>query len=119
MNAEIPAKIYGKAILFLLPALVMWLAARVFLFPRLEYLWAGTNLSLSAVHWPITTTTAIMRGEGVALIATLALSILTEWRFRASRRTIVGAAVFLLNSAAITGLSLMCLLSILLVPGPR
>ena len=118
-NPETRSKTYFTAAVFLLPALSLWIVAQLFLQPKLELLWSHAGAAFSHAQWVMDTSRVVMHSGGLAFAAVAVVLILLELRFSIYRRLVVGAVVFLLNSAVLVGLTAMCLSLLLAVPSLR
>jgi hypothetical protein len=94
---------YTKGAAFLVPAVCLWAFSAVFLFPKVQQICRDAGLAVPALFRIMMAMMGILREHGMLLLAALILSIaLLEWRagmWPRYRRTSVGVAVFLVNSA--------------------
>ena len=118
-NAGLARKTYLAGAIFLLPALTAWLFSTIFLLPRLELIWQQTGLVHSRAGWLLDASRLLKDNFYWALIALIAVFAALEYRVRAWPRYrwwVVATTVFLLNVAALVGLTLLCISALLAVP---
>jgi len=110
---------YLKAVGFLVPAILLWSFAAVFLFPKLQLIWSQGGGTGSESHWLMVALGALMRNGPVILGTILVVLAIVEWLLKPwarFRRSVVGTLAFLLNTIILLGLTAMCLAALLIAP---
>ena len=128
MNTEAPTKptnsdgvwlVYGVAMIFLLPAFVVWLFTSIFLFPRLEMIWHQAGLDHSHAQW-LLDVSRHFKDNGrwlIALVIILFAVLETRWHgWPRYRRRVILCTVFILNSAVLFGITILCISAFLAIP---
>lgn len=110
---------YAKAAGLLVPALLLWSFASVFLFPKLQLIWSLGGGPAADAPWLMDALELLMRHSSVGMGVMLLGLALIEWLVRPwalYRRPLVGLLVFLLNTAVLLGLTAMCLTALRIAP---
>ncbi len=113
INSQSRRQTYIGAVLLSLPALFFWIAARVFLLPRLEYDWQRSAVATSHAQWVMSIVQAILHHGPILLLALAGALLVMELRFAINRRITIGATVFAVNSAVFLGLTAMCVAALI------
>lgn len=110
---------YFKAAGFLVPAILLWSFAAVFLFPKLQWIWSQGGGTGSESQWLMEALGVLMRNDTVVVGAILVGLALVEWLLKPwarIRRPVVGTLAFLLNALVLLGLTAMCIAALLIAP---
>ncbi|MBI2928971.1 MAG: hypothetical protein HYY24_25180 [Verrucomicrobia bacterium] len=112
-------KTYLKTAAFLIPPIAAWGFSAVFLFPKLKEIWREACFQNLTAHRVLDASNFLL-AHGLLISAVIvAVLVLLEWRHRAwprYRRTCVGLAVFLLNSAVLGLITAMLMTALLAAP---
>ena len=111
---------YAKSVAFLLPALVAWWFSAIFLFPKLQQIWADTGFSepafLATMRWA-----NLLLAQGGWIVAAVVLAFgLLEWHGGAwlrYRRVALATGAWLLNAAVLLLVTSMLLSALIAAPG--
>ena len=118
-NIEPRWRTYLKAMVFLLPAIVCWQFACVFLVPRLGEYWQKAGSKVFKIQW-IMDIINFLVGNGLAiLIVLLLILVLSEFYFKAwgcYRKIAVSILVWLLNAIVLVELTAMVIVALLVSP---
>ena len=115
-NIEPRWRTYLKATVFLLPAIICWQFACVFLVPRLGEYWQEAGSKVSKVQWIMDIINFLVRNGLAILIVLLLILVLSDFCFKTwacYRRLVIGITVWLLNSVVLAGLTAMVVLALL------
>ncbi len=112
-NTQSRGQIYVQAALFSLPALFFWVAARVFLLPKLEYDWQRSCAVSSHAQWIMGIVQTFIHHGDILLLALAGVLLMLEMRFAIYRRITIGTTVFVINSAVLLGLISMCVAALI------
>jgi hypothetical protein len=111
---------YSKAAAFLLPAVCLWAFSAVFLFPKVQQICRDAGIAVPAAFRIVMGMMGLFREHGTLLLAVLVLSIaFLEWRsgqWPRYRRTSIGLAVFVVNSAVLVLITAMFTLALMAAP---
>lgn len=110
---------FFKAAGFLVPAILLWSFAAVFLFPKLKLIWWQGGGMGSDPQWLMEALGALIRHGHVVLETILFALALVEWLLKPwarFRRPAVGTLAFLLNTTVLLGLTAMCIAALLIAP---
>jgi hypothetical protein len=122
LNANAPLRwvAYVKAGAFVLPALLAWSFSTVFLFPKLQQVWAEAGFAESAFHSLMRSSNAVMSHSVWIVSALLVLFGFLEWRGGAwvrYRQMCLGIGVWFLNTAVLLLVTAMLLSALMVAPG--
>ena len=110
---------YLRAAAFSLPALIIWTFSCVFLFPKLQQLWAEAGFQASPALAAADAARFVF-SHGLLLSAGVLLTlILLEWRssiWPRYRRAFVGVAAFLVNTSVLLFMTGMLVSALLAAP---
>ncbi|HYF34552.1 MAG TPA: hypothetical protein VD994_04620 [Prosthecobacter sp.] len=112
-------KTYLGAATVVLPALFFWVFATIILLPRISQVWKDAGLEGSRPQWLMDLSWAFVLHFNVIVLALAAVLLLLELRYRKwpqYRRMVIGAATFLVNTAVLLGLTVICVSALLAVP---
>lgn len=107
---------YTKAAVFLSPALVLWTFAALFLMPKLQKICHEAGVALP---WVYHATNFISHNVLLVTMAAILPFVLLEWRWNRwpqFRRISLGSAVFILNAAVLSLLTLMVIFALVAAP---
>jgi hypothetical protein len=107
---------YVKAGAFVLPALLLWTVAMIWIFPKLQQISRDAGARIPDFFQMLFFFRQYDVLAGVTILLTLAL---LEWRsprWPQYRRAALGVTVFLLNATVMISLTLMIILAILVAP---
>ena len=128
MNTDVPPPIpntgvvlrtYLGAVLFLLPAFMVWSFSSVFLFPKLEMIWHQAGLVHSRAQWLLDTSRLFKDNGRMVFAAVILLFVALEifsHTWPRYRWRVVVSTVFVLNTAVLVGLTTLCISAFLAVP---
>ena len=115
---------YLKTVVFLVPALGLWMLSAVFVVPKLQKICLDAGLAGPGLFWKVTHSnilaTLIFKDDGIFIFgAVMVVILLLEWRssqWPRYRRAAVGVGAFLLNSMVLISLFLMFLTGMVAAP---
>ena len=116
---ELGWRTYLKAAAFLIPSLSAWGFSAVFLFPKLKQIWREAGFEDVTAHRVLNGSNFLLAHALLISAALVVVLVWLEWRHRAwprYRRTCVGLAVFLLNSAVLVLITAMLMTALLVAP---
>jgi hypothetical protein len=128
MNAQLDKRIeprwrtygdYLKAALFLAPVLFIWGLAVVFVYPKVQQIWAEAGFSHLVAVRVMRTSLFFAQYAGLFLAAVVAALVVLEWRSQfwpRYRRAMVLTGVFLLNSAILFSIFATLAMTVAAVP---
>ena len=121
-SSEPAWKTYLKSGLFLGPGILAWAFIAVFVLPKLKQIWRDADLidhRISEFQWIISGVSFAMEKMGMILLLVAAVVIAMEFTgdiWRRYRKAVMGALVFVFNSAFIVGLVGACLVAAIAAP---
>ncbi len=110
---------YLKAVVFLVPAVSIWIFSATFLFPKLYEIWRMTGFDSAAAHRILASSNLILGNGALIGLMLLLIVALFEWRsalWQRYRRVILGTGVFLLNSAVLLLITIMFTTAMMAAP---
>ena len=110
---------YAKAAGFLVPAVLLWSFATVFLVPKLQMIWSAGAGPASDAQWLMDGLRFLIMNGALVMWTILLALVLIEWLVRPwarYRRAALGTLVFLLNTVVLLGLTVMCVAALLIAP---
>src|SRR5437667_3385967 len=110
---------YLKGGIFILPALLFWTFAHIFIFPKLQQIWRDAGFEAPTIQSIVRASNSFSEHGPLICAAVILVLILLEWRNRTwprYRRVSVGTVAFLLNSAVLFVLTTMLASALLAAP---
>jgi hypothetical protein len=111
---------YAKTLAFLLPALFAWWFSAMFLFPKLQQIWADTRFSEPAFLNALRCANFLLAHTGwilATVVAVLALLELHDGVWSHYRRMFLAIVAWVLNAAVLLLLTAMLLSVLMAAPG--
>jgi len=113
-------RFYLRAMAFLVPALAVWAYAVRYLYPRVQLIWREGGGAAPDFQW-LMEGVGLLAGYGWVAAAAFLVAVVAAERWSAGwprhRRAVVGSGVLVLNTAALAGITAMCLVLTLAAPG--
>lgn len=103
---------YTKSLLWLLPALLCWAFAAIFIIPKFQQIWADAGLVVSPMQWLMNALVFSTHHGGQFVSVLLLLLVLPEWFVRdwpRYRRAALGGGSFVTNTAVLLYLLGLCM----------
>lgn len=118
-GAEPAWRTYLGAGAFLVPALLVWVFANLVMLPRVEKIWEMAGLSDSRAQWLIDLSRGLSNNLNFVAMGVGAVFVFLElrWsRWPRYRSGTIWTATFLINSAVLIGMVMICICATLAVP---
>ena len=110
---------YLKAVVFLIPPILVWVGSCIYLFPKAQEIWRDTGFSEGWAIVPLQMALLLTENASFMLVGAIAVLAWLEWRAEAwprFRRATLGTVAFLLNTTTLVLLT--TILTALLMAAP-